>query len=97
MTEGSATMKPIVFTAHARKRMAERGTREEDVREAVRIGERESAQRGLVLYRLNLEFNRDWDGRYYRMQQVAPVVAEEPDRLVVITVYTFYFQEGGKP
>jgi hypothetical protein len=83
MTEGSATMKPIVFTAHARKRMAERGTREEDVQE--------------VLYRLNLEFNRDWDGRYYRMQQVAPVVAEEPDRLVVITVYTFYFQEGGKP
>jgi hypothetical protein len=31
------------------------------------------------------------------VQQVAPVVAEEPERMVVITVYTFYFQEGGKP
>jgi hypothetical protein len=31
------------------------------------------------------------------MQQVAPVVAEEAERIVVITVYTFYFQEGGRP
>ncbi|NGZ07791.1 MAG: DUF4258 domain-containing protein [Nitrospira sp. LK70] len=90
-------MKPIAVTSHARKRMHQRGAREEDVVKAIQIGEREAAQRGLILYRLNLEFHREWDGRYYRMQQVAPVVAEEPDRIVVITVYTFYFQEGGKP
>jgi hypothetical protein len=30
------------------------------------------------------------------MQQVAPVVVEEKDRLVVIIVYTFYFKEGEK-
>ena len=90
-------MKPVVLTAHARKRMRERGTREEDVIEAIRIGEREAAQRGLFLYRLNVEFNQEWDGRYYRMQQIAPVVADEADRFVVVTVYTFYFQEGGKP
>jgi L-asparaginase/Glu-tRNA(Gln) amidotransferase subunit D len=89
-------VKPVVFTASVRKRTAERGTREENVIEAIRIGEQEPAQRGLVLYRLNLEFHREWDGRYYRMQQVAPVVAEEPDRIVVIMVYSFYFQEGGK-
>lgn len=86
--------KPIVFTAHARKRMQERGAREEDVREAIRLGQRESAQRELILYRLNLEFRREWDGRYYRVQQVVPVVAEEANRIVVVTVYTFYFQEG---
>ena len=34
--------------------MRERGAREEDVREAIRIGHREPAQRGLYLYRLNL-------------------------------------------
>jgi hypothetical protein len=89
--------KPIVFSNHARKRMHERGADEDDVIKAIRIGEREAAQRGLILYRLNLEFHREWDGRYYRMQQIAPVVAEEADRLVVVTVYTFYFQEGGKP
>lgn len=31
---------------------------------------------------------------YYGVQQVAPVVAEEEHRIVVVTVYTFYFQEG---
>lgn len=84
-------MKPIVFTAHARKRTVERGAREEDVIAAIRRGERESAQRGLTLYRMNIEFHREWDGRYYRVQQIAPVVDEEADRIVVITVYTFYF------
>lgn len=83
--------KPVVFTKHALQRVRERGAREEDVLEAIRIGQRESAQRGLVLYRLNVEFKREWDGRYYGVQQVAPVVAEEKDRIVVVTVYTFYF------
>lgn len=71
--------------------MAQRGANEDDVRLALDIGEREPAQRGLNLYRLNLEFSREWDGRHYAVQQVAPVVAEEPDRLVVVTVYVFYF------
>ena len=78
--------KPVVFTAHARARMRERGAREADVREAIRIGQREPAQRGFFLYRLNVEFKREWDGRYYGVQQVAPVVAEEGERLVVVTV-----------
>jgi hypothetical protein len=76
--------------------MRERGAREEDVREAIRIGQREPAQRGLFLYRLNVEFKREWDGRYYTVQQVAPVVAEEEERLIVVTVYTFFFQEGDR-
>jgi len=86
--------KPIVFTVHARQRMQERGACEGDVCQAIRSGHREEAQRGLVLHRMNLEFKREWDGRYYGVQQVAAIVAEEADRLVVVTVYTFYFQEG---
>jgi hypothetical protein len=86
--------KPVVFTQHARERVRERGTREEDVREAVRVGQREPAQRGLSMFRLNLEFKREWDGRYYGVQQVVPIVAEEAERFVVVTVYAFYFQEG---
>ena len=74
--------------------MQERGASEADVREAIRSGQREAAKRGLVLHRINLEFKREWDGRYYGVQQVAAIVAEEADRLVVVTVYTFYFQEG---
>jgi len=91
MTQQEPPPKPVVFSTHALQRMKERGTREEDVRQAIRIGRREPAQRGLFLYRLNLEFKREWDDRYYAIQQVAPVVAEEEDRFVVVTVYTFYF------
>lgn len=77
--------------------MRERGAREEDVREAIRIGAREPAQRGLAQFRLNVEFNREWAGRYYGVQQVVPIVAEDAAQLVVVTVYTFYFQEGEQP
>ncbi len=97
LTSPVESSKPIVFTTHAFQRMRARGAREEDVLQAIRIGEREPAQRDLVLYRLNLEFKREWDGKYYAVQQVAPVVAEGTDRRVVVTVYTFYYQEGGKP
>lgn len=86
--------KPVVFTFHARERMRERGTREEDVLIALRLGLREPARRGLVQYRFNVEFSREWDGRYYGVQQIVPVVDEGPHRVVVVTVYTFYFQEG---
>ena len=84
-------MKPIVFSNHARLRMADRGAREDDVVSAIRTGQREPAQRGLWLYRLNLEFQRDWDGKRYSVQQVVAIAAEEADRIVVVTVYTFYF------
>jgi hypothetical protein len=84
-------VKPVVFSGHARRRMLDRGVREEDVVRAIRIGQGEAAQRGLFLYRLNLEFQRQWGGKYYAVQQVAPVVADERDRIVVVTVYTFYF------
>ena len=86
--------KPIILTRHATERMGERGASEDDVREAIRIGHCEPAQRGLIQYRLNLEFNGKWDGRYYAIKQVVPIVAEEKEQLVVVTVYTFYFQEG---
>ena len=29
--------------------------------------------------------------------EVAPVVDDLPDRFVVVTIYTFYFQEGEVP
>jgi hypothetical protein len=35
MNEPSASSKPIVFSAHALRRMREGGAREEDVREAI--------------------------------------------------------------
>lgn len=43
------------------------------------------------MFRKNFVFNSQWRGKDYAVKQVAPVVAEEADRLVVATVYVFYF------
>jgi hypothetical protein len=94
VTNQEEPFKPIEFTAHALHRMRERGASDQNVREAIRIGQKEPAERGLFMYRLNVEFKGEWDGRYYAVQQVVPVAAEDTDRIVVVTVYTFYFQEG---
>lgn len=86
--------KPVHLTEHAVEKMADRGVSLREIQEAIRLGRREAAQRGLAQYRLNLEYGGIWGGKYYRMKQVLPVVAEEAERYVVVTVYAFYFQEG---
>jgi hypothetical protein len=93
MSSEADKQKPVVFTPHARQRMKERGASEEAVREAIRIGAREPGKEGRILYRLNVEFKQYWDGRYFGMQQVAPVVVDEKDRLVVITVSHSIFKK----
>lgn len=54
-------------------------------------GVREAAEHGRWMYRHNIPYNTYWEGKFYAIKQVAPVVAEEPDEIVVVTVYTFYF------
>ena len=81
----------IRLSAHARQQCAERGATPEEVEKAIREGEREPAKRGRWMYRYHFEFGGMWQGRTYAIKQVAPVVAEEPDELVVVTVYVFYF------
>ena len=86
-----AMMKPIQFSRHAREQMAERGAHEDEVAEAIRIGEEIPAKEGRLGYRRNFQYERPWGGRTYAMKQVVAIVVEEPDALVVVTVYTFYF------
>ena len=76
--------------------MLDRGVSEEDIFTALCLGRREPARRGLWQYRVNLEFDREWAGKYYGIRQVMPVVAEEDGRYVLVTVYVFYFQEEGR-
>ncbi len=43
------------------------------------------------MYRYNFSFDSLWQNRHYAIKQVCPVVIEENDEIVVITVYTYYF------
>jgi hypothetical protein len=84
-------MKPILFSRHALEQMRERGASEAEVQTAIDAGVAEPARGGRVMYRLNFAHNALWGDKHYAVKQVAPVVAEEADRRIVVTVYTFYF------
>lgn len=84
-------MKRIRLTKHARDQCKERGATEAEVCHAIEHGLREPAKLGRELSRFNFDFGQTWQGRYYAIKQVAPVIREESSEIVVITVYTFYF------
>ena len=83
--------KPIEFSPHALEKMADRGAQEHEVVAAVGTGRPEPARKGRTQFRKNFPFDAQWRGEHYAVKQVAPVVAEESDRLVVVTVFVFYF------
>ena len=84
-------MKPIRLTNHAQEQARERGANEQEVIEAITKVSWETAKNDRKLCRYNFSFGKDWQGEYYSIKQVAPVIKEEPDEIIVITVYTFYF------
>lgn len=84
-------MKPIRLTAHAVEQCAERGASEDEVRAAIERGAREAAKHNRTLYRRNFQYQAEWQGKFYAIKQVAPVIVEEQNEIVVVTVYTFYF------
>jgi hypothetical protein len=84
-------MKPIRLTKHAQEQCVERGAIEAEVKQAIEQGFREPAKMGREICRLNFPFGKNWQDNIYAIKQVAPVIKEEPDEIVVITVYTFYF------
>ena len=88
-------MKSIVFSTHALEQMADRGASRSEVEIAINEGEEVPAKQGRRAFRKNFPYNSTWKGRDYEFRQVVPIVAEEPDTWIVITVYVFYF--GGNP
>ena len=84
-------MKPIRLTRHAMEQCVPRGTNEREIAESIRNGSRELAKLGRDICRYDFKFNAMWQGKKYAIKQVVPVIKEEVDEIIVITVYTFYF------
>ena len=84
-------MKQIRLTRHAEEQALERGATVAEVLEAVAKGAREPAKHGRQLCRFNVTYGKLWQGAHYPIKQVAPIIKDETDEIVVITVYTFYF------
>lgn len=83
--------KSIVFSPHALQKMVDRGTTETEVEATIHEGNPEPARKARVMFRKNFAFNSQWRGKHFAVKQVAPVVAERADRLVVVTVFVYYF------
>ena len=84
-------MKPIRLTRHAQEQCLERGTNEAEVIQAIQTGIRKNAKKGRYRYEATFQYNGQWQGKFYPLKRVAPIVAETETELIVITVYTFYF------
>jgi len=41
--------------------------------------------------RKDYAFNATWNRRHYVTKQVRPIFVEEPNAIVVVTVYVYYF------
>jgi hypothetical protein len=87
-------MKRIRLSKHAEEQTAERGATRLEVEEAVRKGSRKSATQGREMCRYNFAFNRKWQGKHYAIKQVAPVVKEAADEIIVITSTHFTFEKN---
>jgi hypothetical protein len=83
--------KPIHLSGHARDRLASRGVSEDEVIEAVRTSPWRPAELGRLECRRSFAYGQEWNGRFYNTKQVRPIFVEEADKIVVVTVYAYYF------
>ena len=79
---------------HSLDQIGDRGATKDEVKKAIREGERISAKEGRLAFRKNFLFAGVWKGKHYRIKQIMPIVVEEENKFIVVTVYVFYF--GGE-
>jgi hypothetical protein len=48
------------------------------------------AERGRLECRRNLDFHQEWNGTVYATKQIRPIFVDEPEEIVVVTVYVYY-------
>jgi len=82
--------KPIQFSGHASEQLQFRGATEAEVAEAILTAPWHPADNGRMECRKDYAFNSVWNRRRYSTKQVRPIFVEEPNQIVVVTVYVYY-------
>ena len=85
-------MKPVAFSRHARQRLAERGTTEEEVVQTIRDAPWILVEPRRYAATKWYPFGQEHDGSFYAGKDVRPIFVDEPERLVVVTVYVYFNQ-----
>lgn len=81
----------IVFSNHALERLTERGADKFEVEETILKGESFEGKYGRKTYKKNFPFERERNGKFYKVKQIEVIVAMEVNQIVVITVIVKYF------
>lgn len=84
-------MKPIRLSAHAREQLRFRGAVVWEVEETIRTSTWQPTERGRLECRRNFSFLDLWNGMFYATKQIRPIFVDEPQEIVVVTVYVYYF------
>jgi hypothetical protein len=84
-------MKPIRLSDHARGQLRFRGAVAWEVEETIRTSTWRPAERGRLECHRNFRFHDLWNGMFYATKQIRPVFVDEPQEIVVVTVYVYYF------
>ncbi len=84
-------LKPIQFSGHALQQIPFRGTTQAEVVETIRTAASHPAEGGRLECRKDFAFNSAWNGKHYATKQVRPIFVEEPNEIIVVTVYVYYF------
>ena len=86
-------MKPIWLSDHALRYASKRGFTIPEIEETIRTSPWMPAELGRLDCRKNFPYGKEWNGKVYATKQVRPIFVEEAGEIVVITVYTYYFDE----
>ena len=89
-------MKPVVFTRHARQRLAERRTTEYEVIQAICSAPWVRTELRRFAATKWYPFGEEQEGVFYVGKDVRPVFVDEAERVVVVTLYV-YFNQRSEP
>jgi hypothetical protein len=79
------------LSGHAQQQLRSRGATMQEVVEAIVTETWQPAELGKLECRREFVYNAIWNRRHYKKKQVRPVFVDEPDEIVVVTVYVYYF------
>jgi hypothetical protein len=73
--------------------MTRRGFTVAEVEEVIRTVTWQPAELGRLECRKDFAYGKEWNGKLYTTKQVRPIFVEEASEIVVVTVYTYYFEQ----
>jgi hypothetical protein len=83
--------KKIRLSMHASEQCKERGSNEDEISLAIRESTWEVAKNGRFQAKYTLQYNANWNGKWYALKEVRPIFVEEETEIVVVTVITYYY------